>query len=223
MPTADELRALYVDERFTIVQIGNRFGWRPTKARKQLLLAGITLRRPGTNKRSAKAMTIDPQPLNIEWIRDRYCDDGWSLRDLADEFGRSKTHMRDVLARAGIEIRAHEREIDSEDLAARYRSGASLNELGREHQISAAMIRRRLLAAGVEMQSRRRRIVFPVLEDRTWLAERYIDRTMSMVEIAREVGCAEETVRKALVRHGIERRTLSDARRAQHARRRTAT
>src|SRR4051794_9552237 len=55
---------------------------------------------------------------------------------------------------------------------------------------------------------------------RGWLVQRYATRGMSAAEIAAEIGRAEETVRRALVRHEIPRRTLNEARRLQHVRNR---
>ena len=118
-PTADELRAAYEVERWTLVEVGLRYGWGATKARKKLAAAGVTLRRPGTEKRTPRAMMRERREVDGEWLRARYERDGWSLRDLADELGRSKTHMGDLLTRAGIAVRPHERDIDIGDLTAR--------------------------------------------------------------------------------------------------------
>lgn len=48
---------------------------------------------------------------------------------------------------------------------------------------------------------------FALLGNRRWLARRYVHQCRSTAEIAREVGCDMRTVRNALDRHGIARRS----------------
>lgn len=45
----------------------------------------------------------------------------------------------------------------------------------------------------------------PQLEDGEWLAAAYLDQGRSLRSLAAEVGCARDTVARALERHGIER------------------
>jgi transposase-like protein len=46
----------------------------------------------------------------------------------------------------------------------------------------------------------------PRLADRGWLDRRYTREGASIADLAEDLGCARETVRKALIRHGIPRR-----------------
>jgi Helix-turn-helix domain of resolvase. len=47
---------------------------------------------------------------------------------------------------------------------------------------------------------------YPILNKKEWLVEQYETNERSMKEIAQEIGCSNNTVRDALLRHGIETR-----------------
>lgn len=49
-------------------------------------------------------------------------------------------------------------------------------------------------------------IKYPQLQDREWLASRYVEQTQSADNIAQELGCTKYAVYHALKKHGIEKR-----------------
>ena len=49
--------------------------------------------------------------------------------------------------------------------------------------------------------------------DRDWLYERYVEKEQSTIKMAEIAGCCDETIRKALKKHGIETRSMSESQR----------
>jgi 5-methylcytosine-specific restriction endonuclease McrA len=49
------------------------------------------------------------------------------------------------------------------------------------------------------------------LDNGDWLQEQYVERERSIIDIAEECGCSNNTVLRRLERHGIETRSLSEA------------
>lgn len=56
---------------------------------------------------------------------------------------------------------------------------------------------------------------YPQLQDGEWLRQAYVLKRRSMIDIAREVGCAGESVRMALKRHGVVSRPQFDEQRTR--------
>jgi hypothetical protein len=148
-------------------------------------------------------------PVNVDsdWLRARYLEDRWSAQRIADELGITRPHAVRLLAVAGVPMRTRGFPIDIEDLVRRYQAGATLTELGRAHGITRQRVALRLRRSGVAMRSDTARPV--QLNDGAWLRRRYVDDGVPFAVIAAELGCVPETVRKALVRHGIARRLTS--------------
>lgn len=52
--------------------------------------------------------------------------------------------------------------------------------------------------------------------EKSWLEERYVVQKKSLAEIAEEVGCTWVNIKHWLKKHGIPRRTISEARAVKH-------
>ena len=97
---------------------------------------------------------------------------------------------------------------DPARLAAAYSSSRSIAALALRVGVSNSTIQRALVRHEIERLPRnrnRRPASAKVLDDPTWLRERY--QTDSAAGIAKELGVSARTVYAAMDRHGIERRT----------------
>ena len=98
--------------------------------------------------------------------------------------------------------------LDDPDVLIDAYSSASIAELAGRIGVSHATVRRTLIRHGIDRLPRNRSRRPPsadVLDDPTWLRERY--RTETGVQIATELRVAARTVYAAMDRHGIKRRT----------------
>ncbi len=48
--------------------------------------------------------------------------------------------------------------------------------------------------------------MYKELQDTDWLTEYYVDRCLTMVQMAEVIGCSKDAVRRAMIKHGIGRR-----------------
>lgn len=88
---------------------------------------------------------------------------GASVDALAEKFGVSNSPIRRILQDAGVQMRPPFRPPlggrwpDPDLLVADYAAGATLSSIGRDYNVGVKTVRRWLLAAGVEIDPRRRR------------------------------------------------------------------
>lgn len=54
-------------------------------------------------------------------------------------------------------------------------------------------------------------IKYPLLSNREWIEERYVQEMLSTTDIAKIIGCTKDGVRVALLRHGISLRSANDS------------
>jgi transposase len=95
-------------------------------------------------------------------------------------------------------------------LADAYAAAPSVAALARQAGVSASTVLRALIRHGIKRRPRnqhRRPRSAHLLDDATWLADRY--RTRTGVEIAEELGVSTTTVYAAMARNQIPRRTTS--------------
>jgi lambda repressor-like predicted transcriptional regulator len=88
-------------------------------------------------------------------------------------------------------------------LAARYqRDGCSAQQIAGEAGVSRRLVLIALERHGIARRRRGRRSGSAVA-DAGWLRREYVDRGRTTADIAAELGLADDTIRDALLRHGI--------------------
>lgn len=143
-PPDDELRALYIEDRHTLQQLGAKFGVSTPVVSRWLREAGIDRRPQGRQRAEA------PDP---DVLRRSYVDDGLSVNELAARFGASHGTIRSWLQAAGIELRAPGRQRipapDPVDLRHLRQQGKSAPDIAAKYNVSKETARRWLKAAGL--------------------------------------------------------------------------
>lgn len=143
--------------------------------------------------------------------------DGRSLREVAKAADLSEQTARRRLAGYGVAIRPKWKQLDLllpiESLAQRYLSGESQNDLAREAGVAPQVLRKRLIAHGVQIRPAQERT--PTWSARLSAAQRAeLDETrlrdlhsqgLSCAEIGEQMGCSDEVAREALVRLDLSR------------------
>jgi orotate phosphoribosyltransferase-like protein len=88
-------------------------------------------------------------------------------------------------------------------LAARYeRDGCSAQQIADEARVSKRLVLLALDRHGIPKRRRGRR-PGDAVADAAWLRREYVDRGRTTADIATELGLADDTIRDALLRHGI--------------------
>jgi hypothetical protein len=147
------------------------------------------------------------------YLHGRYVIDHAPLDTLASELNVGRPRLVQALTAAGIPVRrrGQPRREALTDRALLYRryviDGLSVLGLATELHVARATLRSALDQAGIARRRTGRRPAHEILTDREWLRARYVDDRQSISSIARELSLHFETVRRALDRHGISRRT----------------
>lgn len=157
-PHDDELRRLYVDERWTAQQIADLADVRKITALRWLRAAGIERRLPGRpNTLAHRGITPPTAKELIEMVHVRHM----GYREIAELYGVDFTavpHWLDKHEIARPEVWATRRKGHSpvmptpEEAAARYNAGEPLQSIGASVGVSDRTMRRYLARHGVEIR-----------------------------------------------------------------------
>lgn len=132
--------------------------------------------------------------------RDLYEGKGQRLKDVAQALGVGPNVARRELLAAGVRIRAkRERWLPDEEIARRYRDGASLDRLARDFETSPGTIRNHLERLGVDVDHcpQERADL-----DAAQLAREY-EAGASIDDLRRKYGCGTATVANRLRAAGV--------------------
>jgi transposase-like protein len=204
-PTADaaalserEEAARLYRQGLSLSAVGARFGRGPDWAGARVQAAGVILR-PGGTRRGSGA-------LKAGAVR-QLLDEGLTVAEIADRLRFPAHTVRWVIRaqgwpspwRANFAVRPAEEDVRRLYVAQRRTIAATAAALGTSvHQVKAA-----LDAAGIQRRPRGLQKMFDA--DAATLTRLYLDQQVSVMAIAARYGCAQETVCKALARHGIVR------------------
>jgi transposase-like protein len=145
-----------------------------------------------------------------DWLRQRYVEDGQTVRTIAAELGYSPDTVSRALRTAGIPTRGRGAQpgvpVNVDELVDRYKEGVTVAEIAAETGCPESTVYDALCRADVEFRARSRRPTDPRLGDPGWLRGRYVEDGATAAEMAVELGRGERTVLDALSRHGIPRR-----------------
>lgn len=155
-PTDDDLRRLYVDERWTAQQIADLAGVRKITARRWLEAAGIE-RRPAGGGLANRGV---PEPTAAELVQMIHIDH-LGYRGVAERYGVDYTAVPYWLDKHGIprpnvwdtRRQGHSPTLPTPDeIVSRYLAGESMYSIGKSCGVSSGPIRRILSGAGVELR-----------------------------------------------------------------------
>jgi DNA-binding CsgD family transcriptional regulator len=182
-PSAEELRGLYVDERLTAVQVGDRLGLTVHQVRHRLEKAGI--RRPAS-------------PGADEVVR--LYREGHSTRAVAALLGMQQRKVWQQLKDSGTPLRPVGIELTVLSRTALeqlyVRGGLSLRETAERFDVTRHVVARNLERYGIPRHQ-------PAVVERDVLQSLYVDASLGTRTVAARLGVTEGQVRRSLARHGI--------------------
>jgi len=150
-----QLRDLYVRERMTVREVGERMGVSHHRVIRELALAGIPRRsRHERPPRGPRAAVTD------EALRELYIERGMTIRELCSFFGVSDEYLRKRLRQCGLGKRPgsftprmdRERTEVTGDAAELYGAGLGLREVAEALGVSSSEVRELLHEAGVTVR-----------------------------------------------------------------------
>ena len=171
----------------------------------------------GEEAKRAVMLVPDPEALaaqrrvgygwDIEWLRQKYWDQGLTLAEIADLIGSDAGTLSRVFGRLGIETRGTGRRwldlgVSCDDLAEWYHGqGMSLVDMGERLHISHEWVRQEMERCDIE-----RRPPHPprIRLDCESLREQYEELGMTQAEIAEDLGVSSMVVSRERARCGIE-------------------
>ena len=161
---------------------------------------------------------------NEEWLQEQYWEQEKTLRQIADKAGVSQKTITNWMDKHEIERRGISEartDGDVEPLKNEewlrkqyYEQEKSADKIADERDVHKTTVIAWMKKHDIERRSSGRQADGDTepLKDEEWLRERYCEQEKSTCEIANKLGLSKTTVRKRMDEHGIERRSLSEAR-----------
>jgi transposase len=148
------------------------------------------------------------------WLYQRYVEEGKTLREIAKEMGVSAQRVHQLMEQYGIKRRSIGRRrarLDVEKAKELYEKGWSLRRIGELFKVSESTVRRCLMEIGVSMRRNGWRKpederLFGGEEGKRLLWKLYVEKGMSVYEIAAMSHSTPMTVWRRLKEHGIPTR-----------------
>lgn len=235
------LRDQYESQGKTMKQIAAEVGCTEPLVRQALHKHAIEVR----SGRAAQIRDAATHKISdVAWLRQRYIADQASATEIAAEIGVSPVTIKNALVRHEIPVRSlaetmrirSERTMDNPLAARRLRDADWLREMYVErelattkiaellgcgfravnHALERAGIPRRSLTEATRLSVRMSEEATSRLDDRDWLHHAYVVQLRPAKHIASELGVSDGTVQNALQRHGIELRSVEQARQVYH-------
>ena len=203
VPDVDEVaRRLDAGERVTAIAAD--LGVVPRTIRDWLHAAGLPLASTRSRQRRG-SLLADPS-----WLRERHVDDGLSAWAIGQELEVPTDEVRATLERFGIERPPAHPELTAGALRTAFAGGETVTSIARIVGVDRATVRKALRRHGIENPHSDRYRRKAELDDAEWVRARYIGSRMSIHAIADELGAADNTVARALKRHGVPARPRAD-------------
>ena len=173
----------------------------------------------GVHESSSHGAVYTGEWDNEEYLRDQYHGQGKSMKEIAEEHGASYNRIRERIKHYGIETRGSndtryfdrrtKLEDDKEEIIKLYtEEKLPMYEVAERYGVNDATIQRYLESWGIETRDIQNQHLantdYPQLNDEDWLYTQYREKRRYVPELAKEIGCSENAVYQALLRHGIE-------------------
>jgi transposase-like protein len=160
---------------------------------------------------------------NEEWLRKQYHENGINQAEIAELTDVTKTTISNWMQRHGIDRRSAaeaqtdgdlERLKNEEWLRDQYcEQEKSSHQIADELDLDPGTVRNWMQKYGIKRRSAGRQTngnIKPLKKEK-WLREQYCKQQKSISEIADELGVDNKTVRNWMQRHGIDRRSATEA------------
>jgi len=157
----------------------------------------------------------EPKYRDEEWLREQYAENYRTTPDIAEECGCTEGTVSRWLERHDIETRkggprAPQQLRDEEWLREQYvKNTRSTIDIADECGCSDVAVGTWLSRHGIETRGDGYSPTPPLLKNKSWLQDQYVEKRRSALDIADELGCSDTTVGKWLSRHGIEKRDVT--------------
>ena len=170
--------------------------------RDWLHAAGLPLTR---SRQRRNSLLADPS-----WLRQRHVDQRLSAWAIGEELAVPTAEVRATLEGFGIERPPAHQELTADALQTAFAGGETVTSIARNVGIDRATVRNALQRHRIENPHADRYRRKAELDDAEWVRARYIGARMSIHAIADELGAADNTVARALKRHGVPARRRAD-------------
>lgn len=212
----EEIIRLYVKERLTLREVGGRFGLSRERVRQILERAGVPRRKHSSGR--AKPVPTDMWERKAEVIH-LYLENGLSLKQTGERFGRSHVAVINLLKAAGIRRRSRswrshwpwrDAEQRTQEIARVYvQEGLSLEQIAARFDLNRLTVRRILQKAGVNRRSRasRSRERSRALTERNQeIARAYLEEGQTLEELGGRFGLSPSMVSRILKTAAVTRK-----------------
>lgn len=213
----DWLREQYVENERSMDDIGDEFGLSGSSVHYWLEKHSIETRQ------STKSDVNVPDELqDPDWLREQYVENERSTVEIAEEFDVTAAAVSYRLRKFDIETRSisdanisvPDELQDPDWLRDQYwNKGHNTIDIGEKLDVPQQTVWKWMEKHGLE-----RRSLGPIsegdtaqLKDSEWLREQYWKYGRSTIDIAEELGVSDNAVARWMEKHGIERRSLSEA------------
>lgn len=199
VPAAEDVESAIADG-WSVADIAFEWGCSPRSVRYVAAAAGITLPRARL-RAQRRAVLEDP-----DWLRQQLAVR--TVSALAAESAVTAKEVRAIAARHRVEVPVRARRVrwaqlhEPGWLAGQFGAGRSLSDIASEVGCTKSAVRRAAGDLPRRHQAERR---YPQLYDQSWLRDRYDRDGATTRVIAREIGCSETSVHRALQRAGLNR------------------
>lgn len=191
-----QLRSLYVDQRLSKKAIARLLDCSDTTVASAIRHFGLSRPLPAKISDDARRQIVNMYTL-----------ERLTARAIAERTTSSRDTVLATLRATGVPLRGRgarmAAQLDVDQLRQRYEAGGSLRELARAANTDDGVIRDTLVAAGVPVRRQGRIAKWHDVLTAEFLRQKYTQEQQSLAQIARQVGCAYQTVLVAAHRHGI--------------------
>ena len=203
MPDVGDI-ARRLDAGEKVIDVAADLGVTPHTIRDWLHAAGLPLASTRSRQRR-RSLLADPS-----WLRRQHVDEGLSAWAIGKELEVSTAEVRATLDRFDIKRPPARPELTADALRSAFAGGATVTSIARTAGVDRATVRKALQRHGIENPHVDRYRRKAELDDPEWVRARYIGARLSIHAIADELGAADNTVARALRRHGVPARRRAD-------------
>ena len=176
----------------------------PRTIRDWLHAAGLPLASTRSRQRR-RSLLADPS-----WLRRQHVDEGLSAWAIGQELEVPTAEVRASLERFDIERPPAYPQLTADALRTAFAGGETVTSIARIAGVDRATVRKALQRHGIENPHADHYRRKAELDNSEWVRARYIAARMSIHAIADELGAADNTVARALTRHGVPVRCRAD-------------
>jgi len=213
------LRKEYISNKSTIEEIAADCGCSNWKVKDSLNKFGIESRNQGVSVSGDGSKLRD-----AEYLEREYAENERSTIDIAEEIGCDHVTVLDWLDKHGIKTRSRSEalsngpieKLENKEYLERlyWEKGMFIQDIADEVGVSNTTVYRKMVEHGIERRDAavaRSNENLLLLSDKEWLVSEYVDKEKSLSQIGDELGLNDETIRRYMIKHDIDRRERAEA------------